>query len=119
MFSRIVLALLGVALLVGPVGASAQWDYLFEDLSWTAEGTVGGAGEWSFGTGAGTQISGTFNYLFEDLSWPDGIVGGSGTVDSGFADIASGGSADSGSFFDYLFEDIEWPAAAGIAGGGM
>ena len=122
MFSRIVLALFGVTLLVGPVGASAQWDYLFEDLSWTAEGTIGGGGDLSVvekGTDGTVSDSSFYDYLFQDLSWPDDDAGGGMAADSGFADIGNDDGADSGSFFHYLLEDIEWPTAASVVGEGI
>ncbi len=122
MFRRItsILVLGSMLMSVQPAQAmAADWnEYLFEDLSWTAEGTIGEAGDWSFGTGAGTQSSGTFNYLFEGLSWPDGGAEGSIAADSGFADTGNDGGADSDSFFRYLLEDIEWPNTTTLVTGG-
>lgn len=111
MFSRIVLALFGVTLLVGPVGASAQWDYLFEDLSWTAEGTIGGGGDLSVvekGTDGTVSDSSFYDYLFQDLSWPEENF----STDSADWSVNTGEprtSEVSGSFFDFLFIDLEWP----------
>lgn len=100
--------LLATVLLHGsPPGASAQfWDYLFEDLSWTMEGTIGeGAGSFGErGNGGETQQSGYFDYLFEDLSWPAGALSLDGFTGTGI----DAGTPESG-FFDYLFADLSWP----------
>lgn len=104
--------ILGFSLFFSPLSASAKtWDFLLEDLSWTAEGTVTGNDELSLETSL-VQIetpSGYFDYLFTDLSWPDaqGLVGvGSGDGSSGSETTSSSG------VFDYLFEDIGWPEEA-------
>jgi len=110
---------LGISLFFSPLSASAKtWDFLFEDLSWTTEGTVTGNDELSFETSL-VKIetpSGYFDYLFTDLSWPDaqGLVGvGSGEGSSGFETTPSSG------VFNYLVEDIGWPqdSAASLVSG--
>lgn len=114
---RFCLLLFGVALFAGPVSAVAQWDYLFEDLSWTAQGTVSSE-DLSLETSL-VQIetpSGYFDYLFTDLDWPDSEMP---TLDISFAHPGNDGAPEPASgFFNYLFEDITWPGSASLVGVG-